>query len=104
MNDDEFFDRVGIDARQLRYEADVFMTMRISVRVRERITAPPTVSLFLARWLRPVAASLSAIALASCVTVVLVERSSSDASSLEAFAASNSMEISMAGDVYRVGE
>jgi hypothetical protein len=102
MTEDQFFERLKSDARSLRYEPDAVMAMRIRARVRDRITASPTVSLFLARWLRPIAASLSAVALAGCISMVLVERASSDAS-LESLSANN-MEISMAGDTYRVGE
>ena len=102
MTDDPFFDRLRNDARRLRFDGDAMMVTRVSIRVRERITAPPTVSLFLARWLRPVAVSLSAVALAGCISVALIERSSAEAS-MESLSA-NSMEISMAGDIYRVGE
>ena len=102
MTEDQFFERLKSDARSLRYEPDAVMAMRIRARVRGRLAASPTVSLFLARWLRPIAASLSAVALAGCISMVLVERASSDAS-LESLSANN-MEISMAGDTYRVGE
>src|SRR5437588_149451 len=73
MNEDQFFDRLRKDARSLRYEADAFMTTRITARVRERISAAPTVSILLARWLRPVAASLSVLALAGCISVAIVQ-------------------------------
>jgi len=102
MTDDPFFDRLRNDAVRLRYDGDAMMVTRVTARVRERITAPPTVSLFLARWLRPVAVSLSAVALAGCISVALLERSAAEAS-METLSA-NSMEISMAGDIYRVGE
>jgi len=102
MTDDPFFDRLRNDAMRLRYDGDAMMVARVTARVRERITAPPTVSLFLARWLRPVAVSLSAVALAGCISVALLERSAAEAS-METLSA-NSMEISMAGDIYRVGE
>jgi len=103
MTDDPFFDRLRSDAVRLRYDGDAMMVTRITARVRDRITAPPpTVSLFLARWLRPVAVSLSAVALAGCISVALLERSAAEVS-MESLSA-NSMEISMAGDIYRVGE
>lgn len=105
MNEDQFLDRLREDARQLRYEPDAFMTTRISARVRERIHAPaPTVSLFLARWLRPVAASMSALALVACIGVAwAAERSSSDGASVDTLSATNTMEISVDGDTYSVG-
>jgi hypothetical protein len=102
MTDDRFFERLRDDAQSLRYAGDPFMTARIAARVRARIEAQPTVSLFLARWLRPIAASLSAVALAGCISVAVMESTSGD-TSLDSLTAS-SMEISMAGDVYRVGE
>jgi hypothetical protein len=104
MTEDQFFDRLRDDARSLRYEADAFMTTRITALVRERISAAPTVSLILARWLRPVAASLTALALAGCISAAIVERSSTNSASVESLSANNAMEISMAGDTYRVGE
>ena len=104
MNEDQFFDRLRNDAQSLRYEADAFVTTRITARVRERISASPTVSIFLARWLGPVAASLSALALAGCISVALVERSSTNSATVDSLSANNAMEISMAGDIYRVGE
>src|SRR5205085_6392323 len=99
MTENEFFERLRADAARLRYEGDDFMSARIAARVRERITAPLTVSLFLASWLRPIAASLSAIALAACVSVAVLERSSADATS-ESMSAGHSIEIAMDGAGY----
>ena len=103
MNEDQFFDRLREDARQLQYEPDALVTTRIAARVRERVNATPTVSLFLARWLRPIAASLSALALAACVSVAWIEQSSTNGASLDTLSASNGMEISVDGDTYSVG-
>ena len=103
MNEDQFFDRLREDARPLQFEPDAFMTMRIAARVRERIDTAPTVSLFLARWLRPIAASLSALALVACVSVAWIEQRSTNGASLDSLSASNGMEISVDGDTYSVG-
>ena len=105
MNERQFFDRLRHDAQQLRYDADAFMTTRIAARVRERIaTPPPSVSLFLARWLRPIAASLSAIALAACVSAVVIERANTNAATVESLSADSGVDVSFAGDFYRVGD
>jgi len=103
MSEDQFLDRLREDARQLQFEPDAFMTTRIAARVRARIEAAPTVSLFLARWLRPIAASLSALALVACVGVAWVEQHSTNGASLDSLSASNAMEISVDGDTYSVG-
>ena len=106
MNEEKFFDRLREDARQLRYEPDAFMTTRIASRVRERIAAAqsPSVSLFLARWLRPIAASMTAIALAACLSLAWTERNSTDAATFDSLSADNAIDISFAGDTYRVGQ
>ena len=66
MSDDEFFNRLRDDARALRYEPNA---ARLTARIRERIAAPPTVAQLLAAWFRPLAATLSAIALAAMIGV-----------------------------------
>jgi hypothetical protein len=104
MNEEQFFDRLRDDARLLQFEPDAFVTTRIAARVRERIAAPaPTVSLFLARWLRPIGAAMSAIALAACISVAWYERTSADTATLDTLSANNGMEISVDGDTYSVG-
>jgi len=105
MNEEQFLDRLREDARRLRYEADAFMTVRIAARVRERIAAqPPTVSLFLARWLRPIAASMTAVALAACFSIVWFERTSMESATFDTLSADSGIELSYAGDSYRVGQ
>ena len=104
MNEEQFFDRLRDDARQLRYEADPFMSTRIAARVRERVAQQPRVSTFLARWLRPIAASMTAIAFVACVSVAWIERASSETATLDSISADSTMDISFAGDLYRVGE
>lgn len=105
MNEEQFFDRLRDDAQQLRYEADAFMTTRIAARVRERIAAPPpSVSLFLARWLRPIAASMTAVALAACLSIVWTERTSTESATFDTLSADSGGELSYVGDLYRVGE
>lgn len=105
MNEEQFFDRLRDDARRLRYDADAFMTTRIAARVRERIAAPPPgVSTFLARWLRPIAASMSAVALAACVSAAVIERANTNAATVESLSADSGVDVTFAGDLYRVGD
>lgn len=97
MSEDRFLDRLRHDARQLRYEPDDFVTTRVAARVRARL-AQPDVAQLLAAWFRPLAASLTALALAATIGFTLFDRS--DSLSLSG----DSVEISMAGDTYSVGE
>ncbi|HEX7192875.1 MAG TPA: hypothetical protein VF381_15005 [Thermoanaerobaculia bacterium] len=105
MSEDRFFDRLREDARPLRFEPDDFMRTRVAARIRERIQAPATASQVLARWFRPLAASLTAIALAATLGIVWIDRTSTpdlQQPTLESLSATNTIEISAAGDVYRV--
>lgn len=98
MSEDRFLDPLRADARQLRYEpADDAVWTRLSARIRQRI-AEPTVIDLLARWLRPVAASLAAVAIVASVGLTLID--SNDSTALN----SDQVEIAMAGDIYSVGE
>jgi len=98
MSEDRFLDRLRADARPLRYEpADGAVWTRLSARIRQRI-AEPTVIDLLARWFRPVAASLAAVAIVASVGLTLID--SNDSTTLN----SEQVEIAMAGDVYSVGE
>ena len=97
MTDEKFFERLRRDAAALRYEGDPMMRTRIAARVRERIAlAPPTVTQLLARWFRPVAASLAALGLAAAIGLAFVPDNVSSDDTL-AFG-SNPVEVSVAGD------
>lgn len=98
MSDDRFFDRLRNDAGALRYEPDDVAMARLAARIRARAAAPPTVAQLLAAWFRPLAMTLSAVALAASIGIAWVQ--SDDTESL----AANPVEISMAGDSFRVGE
>lgn len=91
------FERIRADAAPLRYEPDAVMLSRIAARVRERI-AQPTVAQLLAAWLRPLAASLVAVALAAVIAF-----SQSNPGSDDSQFASSDYQISMAGSDYSVG-
>ena len=106
MTEDRFFERVRRDARLLRNEPDDVMTSRIMARIRGRLTAPPPDALqWLARWFRPLAASISAIALAAGLTIGWIEWASIEMTpALESLSTNSSVEISAAGDFYHVGD
>lgn len=93
----DLFERIRADAAPLRYEPDAVMLSRLAARVRDAI-AQPTVAQLLAAWLRPLAASLAAVALAAVIAL-----SQSSGSSDETQVTSSSYEISMAGSNYSVG-
>lgn len=103
MSDDNFLDRLKDDARRLRYEPDDIAVGRLSARIRERIAARPTATHFLARWFRPVAASLTAVALAAMIGIAWIE-SAANEPAIDAIAASSGVEIAVGGDFYSVGE
>ncbi|MEK6374459.1 MAG: hypothetical protein AABO58_17380 [Acidobacteriota bacterium] len=99
MTDDKFFERLRDDARRLRYEPNDVMLSRLSARVRERITAAPTVAHFLARWFRPVAASMAVLAVTAILGVQYFE-SNQQPATLEAAMSADPVEISVDGDIY----
>lgn len=99
MTDDKFFENLRDDAQRLRYQPDDVMLSRLSARVRERVTAAPTVAQFLARWFRPVAASLAVLAVVATLGVQYVE-SKQQPTTLEAAMSADPVEISVDGDVY----
>ncbi|HXG58817.1 MAG TPA: hypothetical protein VNL91_07325 [Thermoanaerobaculia bacterium] len=98
---DKFFERLQADARRLRFEPDEATATRIAARIRERIAEQPSAAVFLARWFRPVAASLSALALAAVLGIAWFEKGTGEAD-VEAIAAGSEIEIAVAGDFYRV--
>ena len=100
MTDDRFFERLRDDAASLRYDAGDVMLTRLAARVRERVAAQPTVAGFLARWFRPLAASLSVLALAAMLGVQWYERNQQQGTTLEAAMSVDPVEISMDGNTY----
>ena len=100
MDDDRFLERLRDDARQLRYEADDVMLTRLTAGVRARVAAQPSVESFLARWFRPLAASLVALALAATLGVQWYERAQQQTTTLEAAMSADPIEISVDGNTY----
>jgi hypothetical protein len=95
-DDDKFFERLRADAGALRHEPDERTLTRIRARIRARIERPPTVAELIAAWFRPLAATLTAVAIAAAIGAAAV--STSEDPSL----GDSPVEVSMAGDNYRV--
>ena len=95
MTDEQFFERLRRDASALRHEPDAFALTRIRARIRERI-ARPTVAQLLANWFRPLAVTLTAIAIAAAIGLTTLDTSDP--------LADQSVEIVMAGEAYSVGQ
>jgi len=100
MDDDRFLEKLRDDARQLRYQSDDVALSRLAARVRARLAAQPSVELFLARWFRPLAASLVALALAATLGVQWYERAQQQTTTLEAAMSADPIEISVDGNTY----
>ncbi|HYM60300.1 MAG TPA: hypothetical protein VEZ11_05345 [Thermoanaerobaculia bacterium] len=103
MSEDKFLDRLREEARVLRYEPDDPALTRLTARVRARVrtSSQPGVSQLLARWFRPLVASLAVMILWATVSVVWIERAP-DSSLDSLFASSNGVEIQLDGDTYSV--
>jgi hypothetical protein len=95
MTDDRFFQRLRDDARQLQFAPDEVTVVRLTARIRARVAAPPTVSQMLAGWLRPIAAAVAAVALASVLGLSWTEQTHDNAS-VDQIAA-NTTEIAVDG-------
>jgi hypothetical protein len=107
MNEEQFWERLRQDACALQLRPDAVTVTRMEARIRARVVllAQPTVPQLLERWFRPLAASLSAIALAATLGLALIGTSPVDSQPTETLsAAAGTVEISMGGDIYRVGE
>jgi hypothetical protein len=106
IDDDDFLERLRADARLLRFEADDMMTTRIGARVRERITAESQngIAYVLARWFRPVVASLATLALVAALGVQWLEQSPRDVpgTTLDALTSTQTVDISVGGDTFSV--
>jgi hypothetical protein len=96
MSDDPFFERLRGDAAPLRYEPDAVSMARMSARIRGRVSEP-TVAELLARWFRPVAAAVTALAIIAGIGSTVLDRPD------ESYA-TPSVELSVAGGQYLVGE
>jgi hypothetical protein len=103
MTDDKFLERLRDDAAQLRYATqDEAIWTRLAARIRARVQTDTTVAGMLARWFRPIAASFVMLAIVASLSVTWVERRES--SNGNELVASNSLEISVDGDTYSLGQ
>jgi hypothetical protein len=106
MNEEEFFERLRNDAQKLRFTPDDVMTTRLGARIRARVAAQPTVSQFLAAWLRPVMASVAALAFTAVMGLTWIERSdnSSNNATMETMGTTSSFEVASGGATFGVAE
>jgi hypothetical protein len=106
IDDDDFLERLRADARQLRFEPEDMMATRIAARVRERIATESQngIAYVLARWFRPVVASLATLALVAALGVQWLEQSPRDVpgTTLDALTSTQTVDISVGGDTFSV--
>jgi hypothetical protein len=104
MSEDRFLERLRDDARSLRFEpTDDAIWTRLPAKIRARVQSQPlTASQLLATWFRPIAASLTAVALAATIGLAWFERPSAATSAETTVSAG--VDIQMDGDLYRVGD
>ena len=106
IDDDDFLERLRTNARALRFEPDEMTSNRIVARVRERITAESQngIAYVLARWFRPVVASLATLALVAALGVQWLEQSPRDVpgTTLDALTSTQTVDISIGGDTFSV--
>jgi len=107
MNNDPFLEQLRRDAQPLRYQPpDDFVWTRLAARVREgvRISRRQGVAHLLAGWLRPVAASLAALAVVASLAAGYIAQQSHEAStSLETLTSSTELNTTLE-DVYSLAE
>jgi len=103
---DDFLERLRRDARKLRFEPDEMTSRRIAARVRQRIAAESNagIALVLARWFRPVVASLATLAVVAALGVQWLEQSPRDVpgTTLDTLASTQTVDISVGGDTFSV--
>jgi len=96
MSEDRFLDQLRREARELQFELDPIASSRVQARIRGRLTEP-TIAHFLAAWFRPVAASLTALALVAGIAIAVLEQNQN-------ISFGSGIEYSIGGDVLSVGE
>ena len=103
MIDDKFDEKLRDDAARLRYNPGDGTWTRLSARIRERIAAEPTVAQMLARWLRPVTATFAMLAIIATLGLTWIEHREASKTA-EIMASNSSVEISVDGDTYSLGQ
>jgi hypothetical protein len=101
MSEDPFIERLRKEARHLRYEpSDDALWSRLSARIHASVaSAPPSVAELLSQWMRPIAATVSALALAGVVAIATLT-GEEDPVTLS----NGGAQITVAGDSYSVGD
>src|SRR3954447_3764051 len=106
IENDDFLERLRADARQLRFEPDDITSARIAARVRDRIAAESHagIAYVLARWFRPVVASLATLAVVAALGVQWLEQSPRDVpgTTLDSLTSTQTVDISVGGDTFSV--
>lgn len=98
---DDFLDTLRRDARSLRFEPDDVMAARLRARVAARVGEEPAgLAAMLARWLRPVATTFAAVALAATLGVRWMEQSREPATVDALLTNNSSVEVTLDGDTY----
>lgn len=92
---DDFFERLRHDARSLQQRPDAATLTRIRARIEARLAPRETVMDLLALWFRPIAATMSAVALAAAIGIAAYALDDSRAYD-------DSVEIVMGGETYSV--
>ena len=103
MSEDRFLERLREDARSLRFEPqDDTIWTRLPAKIQARVQAQPlTASQLLASWFRPIAVSLTAVAVAATIGLALFEAPSLTTTDT---LASAGVDIQIDGDSYLVGD
>ena len=97
MSEDRFLEQLRAEARRLCHDPGDVAVARVAARVRARVMQP-TIAESIATWFRPVAATLTAMALAATIGLTLVERNQSISWT------SDPVEVAMGGDIFSVAE
>jgi len=96
MNEDRFLQRLREDARSLQHDIDSVTVNRAGARIRARLDQPVSVSDIIVAWIRPLAASLTAIALAAVISYTIQDRNQLSIADLQQY--------SFGGEAYSAGE
>jgi hypothetical protein len=95
---DDFLDRLRAEAKALQHRPDAATLARIHARIEERIAPRPTVLELLAAWFRPVAAAVTALAIAAAIGIAAY--SGSDDPPAQTY--DDAVTIVMGGETYSV--
>lgn len=95
-DDEQFFEQLRADAQALRHRPDEVTLARLRSRIAGELQKPGIADVLVA-WFRPLTAVLAVIAIAAGIGAATLDRSD------DVLQTSSTIEISLAGDTYRVG-